>query len=504
MNPIRSNIRLSPLSLVSVAAAFLFCAPANAEPWLETGTRDLRSDLELLEAYHLVSGPITTWPIPAGQLQKLNDDSLLQNEPDYVVAAAHRVQRQLIGEGQPSGLRPEADLKGTTSPDFVRDFDNSSRDQMDVRAGLVYDGDTLSAALRAGSQTHFSPTGSDFALDGTYISKLLGNWQLYGGWVDQWYGPGWVSSLILSNNARPLPKVGLIRNESTAFDLPVLRWLGPWQFNTFVGLLDGPRAIKNTGYMSVRFSFEPIQDLDVGLTRTTELCGHGQPCNPATAAFHFNNSNTSTNSTNDEAAFDIRYQTRWGTTIFAPYAQAMDEDTGPFVHSYTSYLVGGSLAGALGNDGARWRCTVEYTDSVAVLNAFDLGKKIYFASYNNYQYLDGMRYRGRSLGFSLDSDSRLLSVTDLITDAAGRTYRVAFYRADINITPPPGSLNYGEYTGSFNAVSSRPAMINEWELGLTIPFHALTLDVSSRYQSALLQSETGGRVSAEAGISYRF
>ncbi|MFX8828886.1 hypothetical protein ABTM52_20135, partial [Acinetobacter baumannii] len=50
VNPIRSNIRLSPLSLVSVAAAFFLCAPANAEPGLETGTRDLRSDLELLEA----------------------------------------------------------------------------------------------------------------------------------------------------------------------------------------------------------------------------------------------------------------------------------------------------------------------------------------------------------------------------------------------------------------------------------------------------------------------
>ena len=489
-----------------VLLAALWSAKSTAEPWLEVGSDAERSDLELLSAYGLIDGPLTTWPIPAGQLEKLNGSDALIDEPVYVRAAADRIVKRLIGSGQPEGLRPEATLRGARNPDFVRGFEAAARDEMDVSAGFVWDSYTVSGAIRGGEQAHLNQDGAQFAPDGTYVAALFGDWQVYGGWVDQWYGPGWISSLILSNNARPMPKAGLMRNHVSAFDLPILRWFGPWQFDTFVGLLDGPRVVAHTGYAAVRLTFEPIHNLEFGLTRTTELCGEGQQCNPGSAMFHFSNSSSSTNSTNDEAAFDLRFQKRLGTTVVTPYFQLMNEDDGPFVHSYTSYLLGTSLAGAIGSDGSRWRFVAEYTDSVAALNALDPGKKIYFASYNNYQYIDGMRYRGRSLGFSLDSDSRLLSLMDQITDAHGRTYRLVFHRADINVAPPAGALTYGGAGEpySYNSVSSQPAMINEWELGLSIPTHVLTFDISARYQNALLQSEAGGRVDGEIDISYRF
>jgi hypothetical protein len=407
-----------------------------------------------------------------------------------------------MGEGQPEGLHPEATLRMTNNPDVVRSFEAAARNEVDARAGLIWDAPHISAGLRFGEQSRFNRHEARPAFDGTYLSFLAGNWQLYGGWVDQWYGPGWTSSLILSNNARPFPRIGIMRNNPKPFETPWLSWLGPWQVNTFFGLLDDPRVISHTAYGSLRISFEPLRRLEIGLTRTTQFCGSGQSCNPVTAAFHFNNSNNSTNSTNDEAAFDIKYQGSIGKLLVSPYVQLMNEDTGPFVHAYTSYLAGASLAGPLGQEGAQWRMTAEYADTVPALNAFDLGKKIYYAAYNNGQYVDGMRYRSRALGFSLDSDSRLLSLVDLITDSEGRRYRFAYYRADINIAPPQGAMTYG--SSANNPVSATPVVINELEAGLTVPFRTISFDIGVRYQDAQVDPSKHGRFSSEAGVEYRF
>jgi len=37
---------------------------APASPWVEVGDAQLRSDLEILQAYGLVDNLATTWPIP--------------------------------------------------------------------------------------------------------------------------------------------------------------------------------------------------------------------------------------------------------------------------------------------------------------------------------------------------------------------------------------------------------------------------------------------------------
>jgi hypothetical protein len=477
---------------------------AHAEPWLEAGDRTLRSDIEILATRGLIDAPMTTWPIPAGQLDRLSDTSLLEQQPTYVQLAAKRVLRRLIGEGQPEGLRPEADLRITSQPNVVHDFGAVARNEFDARAGVIWDEEHISAALKIGDQSHFNGNETKMAFDGSYLSLLYGNCQIYGGWVDQWYGPGWTSSLILSNNARPFPKIGVMRNSAQAFDSPWLSWLGPWQINSFVGLLDGARTITDTAFGSLRITFMPARNFEVGLTRTTEFCGKNQKCNPIVAAFHFNNSNTSANSTNDESAIDLRYSKDFGSLLVSPYAQLMNEDNGPFTHAATSYLAGASLAGPLGQGGAHWRMIVEYSDTVASLNAFDFGKKEYGAAYNNSQYVDGMRYRDRTLGFSLDSDSRLFSLVDLVTDSSGRSYRVTYYRANINDSQL-ASLSGGQASGTpYNSVSAHPVLINEVEFGLSIPFRLLTFDFAVRRQDAQVFPDPGGKTSADASVSYRF
>ena len=81
--------------------------------------------------------------------------------------------------------------------------------------------------------------------DGSYLGMSLGNWMVSAGYLDRWWGPGWQGSLILSNNARPMPSIAIDRNESTPFDLPVLRWLGPWRLSTFMQQFESDRDYSN-------------------------------------------------------------------------------------------------------------------------------------------------------------------------------------------------------------------------------------------------------------------
>jgi len=480
-------------------------AQAQTHPWAEVGDRALRSDIEILASRGLITGLVTTWPIPAGQLRGLSDNQRLQQEPEYVRLAAGRVLAHLQESSDTSdGVTGVVDARATNSPNVVRDFGTVARNQADVRIGLDWDDENAALSLRVGTQTRFSGDQKVLALDGSAISGVWSNLKFYGGWVDQWYGAGWDSSLIFSNNARPFPKIGLMRENPSAFETPWLSWLGPWQFNFFVGLLDGPRIAKDTAMGSLRVTLAPINGLEIALTRMTQFCGSGHPCNPLNAAFHFRNDAQSVNETNDEATIEVKGSINAGTWMISPYLQLMNEDTGPFKHSFTSHLLGSSFAAPWGDRGAHWRVTTEYTDSIATVNAFSFGTVGHGVSYNNTDYVDGFRYRDRTLGFSLDSDSRLLSLLGQVTDSSGWTYRAAYRNASIS-TPQLAAMQSGG--GAFNTVSSKPVKINQGEVGLSIPYRWGTLDFAVRGQDALptaVQGSSGEKLAAEIGLLYRF
>lgn len=491
-------------------AAMIVVVPASAEPWVEVGDRALRGDIEILAARGLIDSATTTWPLPAGEFERLSDSQILQSQPEYVQLAAQRVLERLVGEGQSRGLVPEAGLSLTNHPDTIRDFGPLARDKVGGGAGLIWDSDHVSVGLRVNSQPRVDDHDSQLAFDGSYLSVLVGNWQLYGGMVDQWYGPGWTSSLVLSNNARPVPKVGIMRNNPHAFETPWLSWLGAWQFNTFVGVMNGPRIDTNTILAGVRGTINPLHNLELGITRLSQLCGAHHPCNPITGELHVQNTDANPSPVSDQGEVDAKYTFLVGGVSVSPYAQIVNRDNGPFTHSNATYLFGSSIAGPFGHDGARWRVTAEYADSIATQNWFSFGKLNYGAADNDYKYVDGKRYRGRALGFSLDSDSRLFSLAGQLTDPHGWTYRLVYYRANINSEQLAGVLPtvypdqvYNPQTSS-NPVSAKPVQLDQVEAGLSVPWRPLTFDFSVRAQDAQVYPEPGGKIAAELGISYRF
>ena len=114
-------------------------------------------------------------------------------------------------------------------------------------------------------------------LSGTHWGSLhkavaLGNWMFAATTSDQYWGPGWQSSMLLSNNARPIPSLAFGRNLTTPFRSRWLSWLGSWDLSVLAGFLedDGPDRM--------RFRHAMLRDAAYGglsFRRREEL--HGPP-----------------------------------------------------------------------------------------------------------------------------------------------------------------------------------------------------------------------------------
>jgi hypothetical protein len=139
--------------------------------------------------------------------------------------------------------------------------------------------------------------------------------------------------------------------------------------------------------------------------------------------------------------------------------------------------------------------TVEYTDSIATRDIFSFGNVGIGVTYNDSKYpVDGMRYRGRALGFSLDSDSRLLSLQASAVDAGDRTFTLTFHRAQVS-TP---------LTGPANPLTTAPVTIDIGEAQVVIPWSGAKLDLAARVQDDQLRPRHGFTAALEGALEVDF
>jgi hypothetical protein len=324
--------------------------------------------------------------------------------------------------------------------------------------------------------------------DGSYIAQQLGGALIYGGYVTHWWGPGWVSALSLSNNARPFPQIGIQRLNTAPFKSPWLSWIGPWQAEFFFGWLDDSRYVTNTLYDGLRITVNPLPGLEIGIARTQQVCGAGNECNPLVEYFQFTNEPGHANKTNDQGEFDIRYTNRIGQFPFEVYTQFMNEDSSPITHSATSHLFGASTWIPFGDNVTR--LTVEYTDTVPTRDIFSFGDFLYGAAYNNSGYRTGMRYRGRSLGFSLDSDSRLLTAQMSWTGRHDESITLSYHHVQIASNESSG----------INVVTAAPVDFSMGVARFTVPLRAVTIDLEGRLQGDQPRPRHGLAATVELGL----
>lgn len=104
-----------------------------------------------------------------------------------------------------------------------------------------------------------------------------GNWQIGVGKIDRNWSPSQYSSLILSQNAPVFHSAYIRKSEATEIDLPVLRWLGAWDGEFFVGTTEDAGQPDNALIMGMRARVRPIDNLEIDFVRTAQWGGAGNP-----------------------------------------------------------------------------------------------------------------------------------------------------------------------------------------------------------------------------------
>jgi hypothetical protein len=484
-----------PLTNSAIAGAALLAmltCEAKAGVWPEMGDAQLRSDIELAVAAGVLDNITTQGPQPwTAMLGDLGRHEHSGDLPAQVRGAVERLSERGVDDLRLHKARLSISVDVASDPTDVRAYDALGYSQAQAQIAYDYLATSTAVHLSVGARKASNSDKQTFVLDGTYIAQRLDDVVVYAGWVPHWWGPGWISGLTLSTNARPMPQVGFSRTTSQASDWWLLNWLGPWQFDGFVGLLDGPRDARNTAYIALHFAFNPLPGFEIGLSRTTQMCGSGHPCQPLVEYFTFSNDDEHINQTNEEASVDLRYTSTLSNVPYAVYAQFMNEDTNPVIHSGSSRVYGGTVW--LPVEGVAARLTLEYANSIATKDIWG-GGMLHGFSYNNYSYKDGMRYRGRTLGFSLDSDSVLYSAQAAAVDESGRTYTLTYHRALVS-----HPLNtWG------NVVSTEPVRFNVVELRTRLPVDLDPLktrvEIAARWQSDQPRPERGSQLALEVAL----
>jgi len=406
---------------------------ADAEPWIGPGDVRLRHDLQMLSDAGLLTGTSTSWPIGwsqvARELANLAVSDTVTLTPGQQAAVA-RLRSRAQREMRAGGIGVSAELAGAVDPAQLRSFEDTPREEGEATLSAYWLGARFAWNLSA---TLVADPDDDqtFRPDGSYVAMSLGNWMLSAGYLDRWWGPGWEGSLILSNNARPLPALAIDRNESTPFETKWLSWLGPWRLSTYMGQYESDRDYENPLMWGLRVEFRPHPTLQIGVSRTAQWCGDTRPCGLDTfwdlLAGNDNDQDLSEQPGNQLGGFDLRWSWPGGRVPLALYAQGIGEDEAGFMPSKYLGLFGAEVWGDVA--GGTWRAHVEYADTAC---DFLNDPPEFGCAYTHGIYTSGYRHRGRVQGHAMDADGESIGVGVLFIERTGHRWDLLVRNVKIN------------------------------------------------------------------------
>ena len=455
----------------------------------------------MLKAAGVIRGPINAWPLPWAQIDNgiaANGDKVTS---PHLRAALARVEAQ--SDIAQRRTVYEIRAAGTTDPELVRDFGGGARENADISVRAQHDLGPLFLSYGVGYRN--GQRGKDFHVEPSYAALQLGNWALYGGYVEEWWGPGHDGALLFSNSARPFPKIGIKRLSPDPIDFPVLRWLGPLRLDVFAGVLTEQRDYPNTGIVGIRINFEPVRGLEIGLNRALQLCGKGRvvKCTPKLIGqaligiANADNTGTPREPGNQLAGFDLSFTRNIGTVTTQIYAEAEAEDEDNFLIEQYSRLGGVSLSGALGDKGASWNANYEYTDTLA--SKLFGGRKYPTSMYNNFIYVDGFTYKRRPIGYSLDGDTRTHALSIAFNDTRNRRWYASLRATTINV------LDFAQRTTGepINRISRNRETVQIATAGVEWPTQIGDLRIEGRVQNDGPDTPGASKVTPALEVAFR-
>lgn len=431
--------------LLAVISLLLACQPLAyaASPFAAAGDSGLRHDIQLLADYGILRGPVSTWPLSWGPIaDDLDRYDPSASYPDMVSAAVSRLQRRLSWETRTREVAFSAEAGVAEAASRIRGFERMPREKAEVGVGASWVGESIAAAVHA--QVVEDTGGNvDVRLDGSLLAIALGNWSLSVNTLDRWWGPAWDGSLVLSNNARPIPAASLDRIFTDPFEHRFLSWLGSWDLSISMGLLEEARHVPNALWFGMRFNFKPSKSLEIGLSRTAQWCGDGRPCDAGTFADLLigrdNRGDEGVDIENEPgnqmAGIDFRWSFAGLGIPGSLYGQLIGEDE---AGGFPSRYIGQFGFDVTGQIDANWSYRA-FAEGAGTTCQFYESSERFNCAYSHGIYQTGYRYKKRSIGHGIDGDSRVTSLGLSLININENQWRGLVRLGTINRGPGPDS-----------------------------------------------------------------
>jgi membrane-associated phospholipid phosphatase len=399
-------------------------------PW--TPSAAVRHDLEQLADEGGLDLTVTQWPLPRQAV--LSAVESLRTSPSSAIDQARvRVLHAL-------GADERSHLSATVQSDrnFLAAFgDDATRGSSVAVRSSTFTSVALSSqvGVRVESSSGLAEDRKLRLDDSALVTELAGI-ELQAWSHRSWWGPGWQSSLILSNNAPSFNGAGIQRASASRSESPWLSWLGPWNFDIFVAQTEDVATPANPYLIGQRLTFKPFSNLEIGLTRTAQWGGRGREQTAKSFLRMLTGQGVNGDTpqqqkadpANEMAGFDVRIKCPFGVRC-AGYVQGIGEDQAGVLPSHYLGLYG---VEAWSEDGLQ-RYYAEYVETGC---RAPIGRPILRGcAYRNYAYPQGYTSAGRWMGASVGPDSRLLTLgwmnvgtgTTIRVSAGGVGSRIATY-----------------------------------------------------------------------------
>jgi len=430
-------MRVSAQKWLFLAAVCLHPLSAYAAPQAQPGDMGLRHDIQVLADYGAISGPVTTWPISwdavLADLEYVQANDIVL--PNKVLPTFDRVLARAQRETARGQVAFSGSLSGAEEPVNIRGFADTPRARGELEAGVSWFSDRISVDLNV-SAVDNPADGEDVRGDGSQLGVDFGNWSIAASTMDRWWGPGWDGSLILSNNARPIPAFTIGRNRTQAFESKWLSWIGPWDLNVIWGQLESERAVPDARFFGLRVNFRPLKGLEIGVSRSAQWCGEGRPCGFDTFLdLVLGKDNSGDDGTTPEnepgnqmAGFDVRWTNMWFGAPLSLYGQMIgDDEAGGFPSRYLAQF-GLEGSGITRNQTSyRWFAEIAGT-TCDVLKS----EVLYGCGYRSGIYQSGYTYYGRIIGHGLDNDGRVVSAGIVVVTNEDNSWQVLGRIGEVN------------------------------------------------------------------------
>ncbi len=431
------------LRVVAALTAWIVAAAApphaRATDWV--GVRDsfVREELRRLVDAGRLRLPLGTWPMPAGMIEEAIARA---SAADPAAATEFAALHSALAAARAGGVSAFASV---AEPARLRAHGAPWRDDAELGVAWRRSGADPIAAARLGATLAVSVSRDAdgerlVRFDGSHVTAQWRNWLFGADVIDRHWGPGEDSSLILSDNARPMPALVLERATVRPFAMRGLRWVGPWRASLFAARMEGERRdIDRPLFLGARVEASPLPWLTIGLSRTAQTCGAGRPCTLRTLRdLLLGNDNVGIDASaesepgNQMAGIDLRLRSPWPALPLALRVHIVGEDESSYFPVKNLAQYGLEAWHELG-DGRRLRGYLEYADTTC---SYTRPQPRFDCAYRQERFnVDGYRYRGRVIGHTSDNDAQTWSLGLTLVERRETQWSLQLRDARLNRNP---------------------------------------------------------------------